>query len=443
MKIFKYYILVCIVTVPYLFASTPDSLAAVKEEKFIVDSILISGNDITEPGIILRELTFSEGDTISAGMLPFNRERIYSLGLFSKVTVSREKKQIKNLVLIDVAESWYIYPLPVVNLENSSFDKASYGFNILYKNFRGRNETINTYVTFGYDPTISLQYYVPVLVDESNISMSTRAYYMTSQNKSPAAEKLIGKEFDNKFIYYELVFGKRLDIYNTIFLSGSYRYVEAKADVNFNLLPGISKLTRYPSLGMAYELDTRDLKQFPGEGYYITGQWIYNGFGLKDIDYNVLKVDYREYRHVTKKILTKWRLLGRHSFGSNIPFFDKSYFGYDEIVRGHKDDVREGNNYILSSIEVKYPLVEEWDFSIKLPLLPRKLTSARIAIYVEGFGDTGLTFNNNDKLRLKDLYSGYGAGLTFLFLPYNAARIAYAINEYKKGEIIFGTGFSF
>ena len=71
---------------------------------------------------------------------------------------------------LHVEESWYIYPLPFLKLRENSFKRSSYGLNLLYKNFRGRNESIWALVTFGYDPTYQIQYYNPVLITGKNLS---------------------------------------------------------------------------------------------------------------------------------------------------------------------------------------------------------------------------------------------------------------------------------
>ncbi len=83
-----------------------------------------------------------------------------------------------------------------------------------------------------------------------------------------------------------------------------------------------------------------------------------------------------------------------------IPFYALSLLGEEEYIRGHRFDKREGNNYFLTSFELSYPMVKEWNFSLDLPLLPRSLTSARIGLYTNIFVDTGETFNNSEMPKL-------------------------------------------
>ena len=60
-------------------------------ETIKIDSIRIEGNDRTKDFIILRELTFQIGDSVSGKTLRFNRERVFSLRLFNQVEFKIEK----------------------------------------------------------------------------------------------------------------------------------------------------------------------------------------------------------------------------------------------------------------------------------------------------------------------------------------------------------------
>ncbi|MDZ7763546.1 MAG: POTRA domain-containing protein [Melioribacteraceae bacterium] len=72
--------------VQLLSAQVIDTLYLSSENQFVeVDSIAIEGNDITEEFIILREMSIVEGDRVNSNLINYDRERIYSLGLFNYV----------------------------------------------------------------------------------------------------------------------------------------------------------------------------------------------------------------------------------------------------------------------------------------------------------------------------------------------------------------------
>lgn len=420
------------------------SLLSFADEKFVVDSIKISGNDITEDFIIQRELTFREGDSVTTSQLGYNRERIFSLNLFSKVEVYRVIQNSMSLVQIDVRESWYIYPIPFIRRADKSNNTYSYRMNFTYKNFRGRNENISATVSLGYDPYFSMYYENPVLFYYNDIGAAFGFSYLNSQNKSDLAKQLYGSDFKNRFYSAFVSFYKRLDQFNIISAGLSYDYVKIPNDKYFYGISASGKnIDRTLSLSIAYSYDSRDLKQFPQSGIYAGAVLVHKGFGINNINYDLFGLEYMQYEKVIGELSTRWRIASRNSFGRLVPYYDYSYLGYDESVRGHSFKKREGHNTIISSFEISYPIMKEFDFSIKLPLLPQSLTSARIGIFITAFADAGNAYNNNYRFRLSDFNAGYGIGITILALPYNALRIEYAFGDKGKGELLLGTGFAF
>lgn len=412
------------------------------EQLIPIDSIRIIGNEITEDFVILRELNFSVGDQISQPQIDYNQERIFSLGLFNKVELRILEENNLSILEIDVFESWYIYPLPYLKLRDDRLSRASYGIILLYKNFRGRNETITGLATFGYDPSYSVSYYNPVLVNGENITFGFRLGYIDTQNRNLVSLDANGKNFDYDVFHSSISLGYRLNLFNTVSVSPSFEYVEVPQKVS-DLTASNSRIDRIVSLNLGYEFDNRNLKQFSDNGLYSIVSLSQKGFGINNINYGILGFEFREYRKVVENLSAKWRGFYRHTYGEKVPFYELSLLGDIEFVRGHKFDKREGNNFILTSLEFNYPIVKEWDLSLDLPLLPKSLTSARIGIYANLFVDAGTTYNNRESLTLRSFDSGWGCGFTLLILPYNAFRFEYAFDEFGKGEFLIESGFSF
>lgn len=438
MKLYISIILFCLSSFIYGNISVDkDSTKTIK-----IDSIKIIGNEKTEEHIILRELNFKIGDIVSQKQIEFNEERVFSLGIFNKVNFNIFSNKGLNVLEITVEESWYIYPLPFLKLRENSFKRSSYGLNLLYKNFRGRNESIWALVTFGYDPTYQIQYYNPVLITGKNLSFGFSLGYTDLANRSIQSELLNGDVFSYNYIFGNILLGYWLNQYNILTATTIYEYIEMPNTVS-QLTASKENIDRIYSFGLNYELDNRNLKQFSNEGTFANANITHKGFGINDISYNILKVDVRKYNLVTGDLAVKWRGLLRSTFGKSIPFYALSLLGDDEYIRGHRFDKREGNNYLLTSLEINYPLIKEWNFSIDLPLLPQSLTSARIGLFANLFVDSGTTFDNDEPILARALDSGWGFGFTLLVLPYNAFRFEYAFNEQNQGEFIIETGFSF
>lgn len=410
---------------------------------FQVDSIKISGNEHTEEFVILRELSFELGDSVNGEILHYNRERIFSLGIFTKVNVVIENYDGKNIVFIRVEESWYIFPVPFVNVREKTFERASYGVSLKYKNFRGRNETIRATVSLGYDPFYSLEYENPLVIQSFDISLSLSFGLGKSVNKSEILEIANGNSFDFKTMALNSIWGKRITEESSLFFIVGYSKIKVPTE-NINLLmaSGTSSDNKITT-GVSYLYDSRNLKQYASDGEYLGISYLYNGFGNSQSSYNVLNIDVRDYTEIYKKFILRGRISARHTFGEFIPIYDYSMFGYDYFVRGNRFEIDEGNNRILTNLEVSYPILPEWNFALDLPILPNSLTRSRISIMASLFADAGTVFNNDEKINFADFDHGYGFGLTFLFLPYSSFSLEYAFNEFGKGEILLGTEVSF
>lgn len=430
--IYKLILLLCL-TQATTYSQTPDSSFT------RVDSILIVGNEITDADIILKELTFSIGDSIDASTIKYNKERIYSLGLFSFVEIEFIRKNTLN---ISVKEFWYIWPIPFVDIVDNDWKRISYGMDIVIDNFRGRNEDLKFRFGLGYNPAYTLQYFVPYLFRDEEIALGIKFSYGTVGNNSDLAETVYGENFSYKVRSAEVSIGKRVALFHTFILSFSHDYIETE-----KYLPLINasndRIDRVFTFGSSYIYDTRDLKQFPSEGVFLSTNLFIKGFGFDGINHRIFTADFRSYNPVIGDLSTKMRVATRHAFGEKVPFYDRAYLGLSERVRGHYTDKREGYGLLVSSVELKYPIFKELNVTYDIPYIPKQFLTYRLALYLSAFFDVGGITSPGVPYQFKDFDKGYGIGLTFIVLPYNLARIEFASDEFGTTEWIFDFGISF
>ncbi|GIV45793.1 MAG: hypothetical protein KatS3mg036_0611 [Ignavibacterium sp.] len=442
-KIIAKYFLAFLFFNEVITAQIPDSLVYQISFPFVVDSIRIIGNDQTEDFIITRELTFSIGDTLTPEIIFYNRERIYSLGLFAHVYVNPLVENSTNILEIKVEERWYIYPIPFVNIKERDWNKLSYGIFLRIDNFRGRNEQINAITSFGYDPSFALNYYNPNLIGKEDFFLRVGFLYSNVNNKSPSAEILFGEPFKQKFFRPYLLFGKRLLLFHKLYASIAYNYYETEKYFDGINISG-ERIDRFPELQLGYEFDSRDLVQFPREGIFTQASYSLKGLGVNSINYQVARIDFREYRNIVGKLFSKWRLTARFTSGDKVPYYDYSILGLDERIRGYFTRKSEGSHFYFTSLEFFYPIIEELNIDLEfIPIIPKQLLKYRVALYTQLFGDAGTALYKNKSLSLNRFQSGYGIGLTFLVLPYNLLRIEYAFDNFGKTEWIFDLGVAF
>ena len=433
-----------IILLAFNFNAQTDTLFYKGNYSIIIDSIQIHGNKTTEDFIILRELTFGIGDTLNPHLASYNRERIYSLRIFNDVRLNPYSFNDKNILRIEIEESWYIYPIPFVTLKDRDWDKLSYGVSVSLLNFRGRNETLKGVAALGYDPSFSFSYFNPNLSYNQNLNMQIRLGYATSTNKSTAAEQIHGSPFEQKSITSRVLLGKRFGNYHWLFINTGFDYIETPF-----YLKGInashSSIDRTLILGASYIYDTRDLTLYAAEGIYALLNFEFKGLSIDGINYRVADLEFREYRKIVEKFTAKWRFSLRHTGGETVPYYDYSYIGYSERIRGYfYDGKKEGNDRFMGSVEINYPIIQETRINLYfIPLLPRSLLSYRVALIAELFGDTGTTRNTGEALTIKSFNTGYGTGISFLLLPYFICRLEFAINDNGQTEWIFDLGASF
>lgn len=439
----KIIFLIIIIHLPAI-AQQEDTLYYEGNYSVAIDSIKIAGNELTEEIIIFRELTFGIGDTLNPALASFNRERIYSLDIFNEVRLKPFKVEEKNILIIEVEESWYIYPIPFLSLRDKDWEKISYGIAVSLKNFRGRNEKLKGVVSLGYDPSFSFSYTNPNLVYKHDLFLLTVLGFSKSNNKSIAAEQLRGENFEQKIYFGQVTFGKRFGLYHRFALKTGFDYVETPFFIK-GVNASDSRIDRTVMIGAFYTYDTRDLLHYPSSGIYAFINYEFKGLGINNINYRVANLDFREYRKFFNKLTAKWRFTIRHTAGSTVPFYDYSYLGFGERIRGYfHSSEREGNDRITGSVELNYPIIDETRINLYfIPLLPKSLLSYRVALISELFIDTGTTRLQGEPLSIKNFDTGYGGGLSVLFLPYFVMRLELAFNEDGKSEWIFDLGASF
>ena len=110
----------------YNSAELPES-AASDSITFKINRVEIIGNNKTKDFVILRELHFNANDVVNLKEIFLAQKRILSLFLFYRVIFDLVGDEESIILLITVAERWYIFPLPILYLNERSWNKISYG----------------------------------------------------------------------------------------------------------------------------------------------------------------------------------------------------------------------------------------------------------------------------------------------------------------------------
>ena len=411
-------------------AEISDSLRIIK--------IINVGNDKTKDNVILREMKVQVGDLYDEQRVEEDRKRIQNLQLFTRVEIHPARSERGIVLVIWTAERWYIFPVPLLYLNERDWDKLSYGASLNHQNFRGRNEDVYVAFWLGYNPGTELEYSNPWFGGALKLYTSLSLYKKKIRNRSSDFER-----FNEKYMGFTWNIGKRFG-YHTFFTLGlSYRKLSVDLADPTQVTLSSDGTDELPGIGFSFNYDTRDLHEYPKDGIFIKLSTMKTGFG-GSIDYNSYAGDLRYYLPIVGAISVGTRLSGNFNTGIN-PVYNREFFGYNERIRGHFYEKREGNNRILTSMELRFPIVQV--FYVDLDSGPNYFSgySNNLKFGVSGgiFFDSGAVWYDHNQLNRDQFISGFGAGLHF-HLPYvDLLRVEYAVDMRGRGQVIFDLGKSF
>lgn len=401
----------------------------------VVDTVFVSGNEKTKNYVILDEMTIRPGSTATLESIEYDRNRIYSLGLFNRVDMSYDSIAGSRILFVDVSERWYLIPVPLFGFRDGDPKRPFYGAGILHNNFAGRNQKLFASIVFGYNPSLSLFFSDPQIDRKNNLFMSGSLSYSRVRNKSEIASAISG-DFDEKHFDADITLGKRFSLYESAGFKLGYQIVQIDQYRPGRTVSSTGK-DAFITGTLSYSYDSRDLREYAASGRFTSFYLHKYGFGTSDVNFARFGGDMRGYLPLPGDFTFASRIHGTIVSGGVIPTYNHAYFGYGERIRGYFKTVFEGENMLGTSVELRWPLLKARTIYFSAIPLPPEFSVWRIGVSLAIFADAGTTWFRGEKLRLGSFASGYGGGVHFL-LPYSTVlRTEYAFNEYGKGQFIF------
>ena len=365
---------------------------------FIVDKIEITGNKLTKPKIILREMEFKETDTVPGeNMIPFlerSRENLVNTSLFNFVNIDTIPLKSKNhyLARVRLIERWPVIPdfnfrFMDRNLgawwEAKKISRLTAGTDIIHYNFRGRRENLILGISVGFNERLSLTYLIPFINRKQTIGIGASfsfvgnrevAYITSIDRPKYFFEK---KRYLKKWIksYIQLIYRPTYNNTHTIKLiyeNISYNDTLNKLNPGFGPC-GLHKTgAKFYSVDYQFKSEKRNNKFYPLKGYYfdldIEKKGLFKGDDLKTFSFH------STLRNFFK--ICKWIYWGSEISGKYCLQYDKSYLatralGYDrDYVRGYEHYVIDGQNFALFKSNLKFFSFScSISFLVKLSLL--------------------------------------------------------------------------
>ncbi len=426
-----------------------DSVIAPEKIRLYIEHIVIDGNKVTEPEIILREMETKENEYTTVEILNSDLQKIYNLGLFTKVDIVPIAASDKGYsLIITVQETFYIFPIPAGGYKDGDLKKIWIGMHLKWRNFRGRNETLGLSFGVFYDPFINLSYSIPWIGKKEHYFTSFGVGYSVNNIKSLPSSDIQGfpTNIDSVSTYKTFNWNSNVSIGKYIF-----KELSNSVTVGFNSISTSDYIVgrtlsttgtdNYLSFGYNINYDTRDSHEYTLSGISASANYEKYGFG-DIINYSSIGVEVKKF--IPIKLSSNYlislgtRLNSTIFWGGNIADYHRQQLGYGRIVRGWNNYAIEGDNSLLYSNELRIPIVQpfyvagaDMPFVKKLPIV--KNFSYKFALYATLFIDVGGVWNKDDQIINTKFYNGYGAGLNFI-LPFGlVGRTDFAFRHQDDG----------
>ncbi|MBK8444044.1 MAG: BamA/TamA family outer membrane protein [Sphingobacteriales bacterium] len=446
------------------FPSVADSLSP---SYWVVRSIDISGNKITQERIILREMNIAAGDTLQAAdikkRLTFNEQRIYNTRLFNNVELMLQPDSTAAtndaVLYIRVTERWFWMLLPVFELADRNFNvwarehdyrlsRTKYGFYLINYNMRGLSETLAMNFLWGYSRRALLRYQSPAIDRRRRVGITGHAAYVAEREIAYTTDhnkqlNYAHHTFSNQRWEGFLQMQYRRSLLKTHQFRISYLnngIVAEVAEKNPEYF-GASRLQQSQlQLSYIFGNDHRDIRAYPLQGYYFKALVTVSGI-LKSANFNALtfEAQYSRYKNLSKNWFWSGNIKSRLTFSNYLPYNMVYRLGFNgSFVRGYEYYVVEAQRYVLLRNALKWrvvntsfrnPLSRRVQFSkIPLQVLP-KLYAEAAAI--------GNDFSYGDNPFNRSWLLGYGVGVDIYSFYDFTLGIEYSWNRHRDKNLLF------
>jgi outer membrane protein assembly factor BamA len=423
---------------------------------YTIGRIFIKGNKKTRPYIILRELSFTTGDTLSLARLvdAFRdaHDRLINTHLFNDVVIYlKSLKGYTTDIEIDVKERWYIFPVPYLRPIDRNFaawserhydlNRINYGAKFTHYNFTGRNDNLTAWLITGYARQFELYYNQPYAdrslrhgfgfgfnyaeFNELNVLTTDNQQQFINSDTIAFAGKYLSKQLSFSVRYFYRPGLKvrhllRLDLVNT-------RVDSAVTAWNSHYFNSGRRDLLYPEFNYSLTYTDVDYVSYPLKGIIFQTAMLRRGID-KDMD----------LWQLSTRLTRSWQLGRKWYFGFqntnvlkwplNQPFYNQQLIGYGDLyLRGLDRYVVDG----AAGWVLRNTLFREL-FNFYIPVTG-SVSHDRIPfrIYATAFSDYGYAYNRDftaNSLVNRMLYTA-GVGVDIVTFYDLSFKFDYSFNQ--------------
>jgi outer membrane protein assembly factor BamA len=442
--------------------------------KVKLNNITITGNKTTKAVVVFNELDIKLGDSLEINKLTEiinrNEKRLQSIGIFTLVKINiGDWDTDKSLISldVDVRESWFIYPAPIFEFadrsfnawwkeHNFSFKRVNYGVRLDHLNTTGYQDKLKLKFQLGYTKRYELNYSFPYLSkgwgggviidyrenkeipyktenntllfyqDEDERDMLRRfkaGFFITNRNNAYLRQRLsleIHRNWVDTLVITQLNPNYFLDGQNSII----FPFMEYDLNYDKRIFP------IYPEGGFMYSINIKK-----------------SGI-TNNSDYNNLAFEFRgeAYKRLAKN--TYGGLGGSIKFNAirnTLAYANNTAIGYGVRLRGYDISVIDGSDYFFLKGAIRHQILYKVvNLGKFMPLRQFKLLPININLRLSG--DSGYvnerTYKETNTLNNRLLF-GYGPALDILIINNYLFSMEYNFNQFGGRDLYLQSSFNF
>jgi len=450
-----------------------------------VTGVIITGNNLTKPMIITRELDFKIGDSLATFQIGkrvnfsdrnfypgdsselrlrmnYSRENLINTKLFLTVNISLKKISINDYnLVIDVTERhfWWLFPIAKLNAPNFNewlrapqWSDLSMGLFFSHNNLFGLNHQTSVIALLGKSWAVAMGYKIPWIGKGQKIGLTMIAGYSNLYTVEYASvdnkRQMLYAPNSSQDVKVEVKLTLRPGLYNyaTVQLTGEYITIsDSMIKLDSGYLAGHKKTNSSLTLYADYYYDSRNSHSYPLKGNLLRVFVEKVGLGLvsKDVDLFYYGIDFHFYQTISRKWYVAEMVKAENSAGENAPYYYQLNMTQGkDFIRGFDLYTLKGDQIYYCRNNIKYELIKPSLKKVKEGQEKNKFKALQYAFYLNAFADAGYTVNKftdinpyNNKL----LFS-WGLGIDFVTYYDLVVRFEYAFTSIGTNGFFFGFG---
>ncbi len=431
-------------------------------KRVYVRRINVAGNTKTRDEVVRREFRQFESSWYDGNKIKLSRDRVDRLGYFKEVNIETPEvagtpDQVDvNLSVVEKPTGNFL-----IGAGYSQADKLTLTASIQQANFAGSGNTIGIDInTSKTNRTIGFSQTNPFFTDDGVI----RSYDIYSRTTNP--NSVTTAFYKNKTTGFKLSFGVPFSEHDTVFFGFALERVQVEVDrtsplgyrdyvrslgnttdLSLNDAQGLpvtaSASANAVPFTMAWQRDSRDSAVTPSSGRYQRANLEIDFVGAVKFYRAVYQHQY--FQPLFRKLTLAWngeidygRGLGGRAYPVNKNFFAGgigSVRGYESSTLGPREVIsylgEDGKPVTVIGDSVGGATRVFANLELQLPF-PGSGTDKTLRWF--GFFDAGNVFSEHEKIKLKELRTSVGLGLSWIS-PFGPLRLSYgkALNA-KPGD---------